>query len=138
MKTLREEKIEIIDAGYQALDCLNEALVKLNQASGLGVVDILGGGFFASILKREKMKQANQSIEKAKRALVKFNDELDDVYTQDEYSIDTDDFLNTADWLFDNMMVDILVQQRIETSKKNIKEAIDKVQRIIKALERQI
>ena len=108
MKTLREEKIEIIDAGYQAIDCLNDALKKLNQASGLGIVDILGGGFFASILKREKMKQANQSIQKAKRALIKFNDELDDIYDQDEYSIDVDDFLNTADWLFDNMMVDIL------------------------------
>ena len=138
MKTLREEKIEIIDAGYQAIDCLNEALKKLNQASGLGIVDILGGGFFASILKREKMKQANQSIQKAKRALIKFNDELDDIYDQDEYSIDVDDFLNTADWLFDNMMVDILVQQRIETSKKNIMAAIDKVKRIINVLERQL
>ena len=104
----------------------------------MGIVDILGGGFFASILKREKMKQANQSIQKAKRALIKFNDELDDIYDQDEYSIDVDDFLNTADWLFDNMMVDILVQQRIETSKKNIMAAIDKVKRIINVLERQL
>ena len=54
------------------------------------------------------------------------------------YSIDVDDFLNTADWLFDNMMVDILVQQKIETSKKNIMAAIDKVKRIINVLERQL
>ena len=72
------------------------------------------------------------------KLLCKFNDELDDIYDQDEYSIDVDDFLNTADWLFDNMMVDILVQQRIETSKKNIMAAIDKVKRIINVLERQL
>ena len=72
------------------------------------------------------------------KLLCKFNDELDDIYDQDEYSIDVDDFLNTADWLFDNMMVDILVQQRIETSKKNIMAAIDKVKRIISVLERQL
>ena len=85
-------------------------------------------------LREEKI----EIIQKAKRALIKFNDELDDIYDQDEYSIDVDDFLNTADWLFDNMMVDILVQQRIETSKKNIMAAIDKVKRIINVLERQL
>lgn len=138
MKTERIEKIEIINAGYDAVYALEEALDYLNKASNWGIVDILGGGMMTSLLKRGKINKANEAIEKAKRALRKFNDELDDVHLDDEFSIDTDSFLAVSDWLMDNSIFDFMMQSKISESKKNVKSAIEKIRKIIKVLEKQV
>ena len=48
MKDRNTEIREAIDAGNRALDALDEALGHLKTARGLGVWDMLGGGFLSS------------------------------------------------------------------------------------------
>ena len=38
---------------------LDEALKELKKASNWGIVDLLGGGFITSLIKREKLKKTN-------------------------------------------------------------------------------
>ena len=50
MKDRNTEIREAIDAGNRAMDALDEALGHLKTAHGLGIWDMLGGGFFSSFL----------------------------------------------------------------------------------------
>ena len=63
MKDRNTEIREAIDAGNRAMDALDEALGHLKTAHGLGIWDMLGGGFFSTMLKHSKIDQAQQELE---------------------------------------------------------------------------
>lgn len=130
-----KERFEAIYAGQRAIDSLDLALEKLDKAKGWGLFDILGGGLISSLAKKNRIEEANQAIEKAKRDLIIFNNELADVDLVDDLRVDVDGILGTADWLFDNTIVDVIVQLKISKSIENIESAIDKIEQIIDILE---
>ena len=68
----KKEKQEAIDAGYRALRSLSEAKENLNSAGNWGIVDMLGGGFFTTMMKRSKMDQAQSNMDQAKYDLKNF------------------------------------------------------------------
>lgn len=63
---LEKEKQEAIDAGERALRSLNAAKENLNSAGNWGFVDMMGGGFFTTMIKRSKMDQAQDKMDQAK------------------------------------------------------------------------
>ncbi len=133
---LMKEKREAIEAGHRAIQSLENAAKELNSARNWGFIDMLGGGFISSMVKRSKMQNAGQYMEQAKHDLRAFSCELNDVNIGCQLNIQTDDFLSFADWFFDGFIVDFMVQDRINKAGAQVNEAIDRVEAILDQLER--
>ncbi len=81
------------------------------------------------------MNQARQHMEQAKWDLRNFSEELKDVNMISHLDIETDDFLSFADWFFDGFFVDWMVQDRINTARDQVEEAIQRLKVILRELE---
>ena len=132
---LEKEKQEAIDAGYRALRSLNAAKENLNSAGNWGIVDMLGGGFFTTMMKRSKMDQAQEQMDQAKYDLKNFSRELQDVTMNCDLNIDAGGFLSFADYFFDGFFVDWMVQDKINRAKDQVSEAIRQVERVMTQLQ---
>lgn len=132
----REEIQEALNAGKKALLCLDRAKESLSSAGNWGLFDILGGDFIATFVKHSKMNKANEEIQEARLALRKFQKELMDVDNIPEFQIQMGDFLSFADYFFDGIIADLMVQSRIKEAKKQIEDAIRRVQYILAQLQK--
>lgn len=131
---LEREKREAIDAGMRALESLRAAQRNLGGARNWGVVDMFGGGFFSSIMKKGKMDDARYQMEKAKQELFAFSRELQDVNMNCNLNLETGDFLDFADCFFDNLLVDWMVQDRINRAEEQVNQAIWYVEDMLQRL----
>ena len=132
---IEKEKREAIEAGERALDSLRTAKECLDSAKNWGLVDIFGGGFFTTMMKRSKMEQVSRNMEEAKYNLRNFSKELNDVNMSCNLNIETNDFLTFADYFFDGVFVDWMVQERINTARGQVEEAIQKTEYIVNQLQ---
>ena len=132
----RQEVKEAIDAGREALRCLDRAKDCLSSAKNWGLFDILGGDFIATFVKHSKMNRANEEIQNARIALQKFQRELMDVENIPEFNINTGDFLSFADFFFDGFIADMMVQSKIRRAQDQIDDAIDRVETLLGRLRR--
>ena len=64
MKSQDQEVAEALQAAQDALDHLYDARDLLKSAGNWGLFDIFAGGFFASAIKRSKMKGILQDVDK--------------------------------------------------------------------------
>ena len=96
---------------------------------------MFAGGLISSLAKHSKMNQARQHMEQAKWDLRNFSEELKDVNMISHLDIETDDFLSFADWFFDGFFVDWMVQDRINTARDQVDEAIQRLKVILRELE---
>ena len=133
---IEKEKREAIEAGRRALNSLQAAKENLNSAKNWGLVDMFGGVFFTTMLKHSKMDQAKRNMEQAKYDLRNFSRELNDVNMACNLNIDTGDFLSFADYFFDGFVVDWVVQDRINNAKRQVEEAIRRIESIVNQLQR--
>jgi hypothetical protein len=128
----RKEIEEAIDAANDALYHLNGARSYLNSAGNWGLLDIFGGNLLTGLFKHSKMQKAEYEIQEAKYALQKFSRELRDVSGYS--SIHIDDFLTFADFFFDGLIADLFVQSKISDAKRQVDEAIYRVEGIRREL----
>ena len=87
---LDKEIDEAIASGERALVSLKEAQNKLNSARNWGIFDMLGGGLIADIIKHSKMNDASTYLEEAKRDLLVFQKELQDVQETVDLKVDVE------------------------------------------------
>lgn len=125
---------EAVLAGKRAKENLQNALEALNSAKGWGIFDMLGGGFFSTMVKHSKMDKASGYIEDAKEDLKAFGRELGDISEYADVDLSTGDFWGFADWFFDGLLSDWAMQSRINEAEKQIKKAICKVDEILEKL----
>lgn len=131
-----KEKREAMEAGNRALHSLREAQTNLDSARNWGLWDMFGGGTITSLIKSSRMDRAKQNMEQAKYDLRSFSKELNDVSMVINLDIETGDFLSIADWFFDNFFVDWMVQDRINKARDQVRDAIWKVENVMRELER--
>lgn len=127
-KDLMKEKQEAIEAGERALYSLRQAQSDLSSAKNWGLVDMFGGGFISTMVKRSKLESAQEHMRQARYDLRSFSRELNDVSTVYNLNIDIDDFLSFADWFFDGFIVDWMVQDKINSAREKVTDAIRKVE----------
>lgn len=129
------ERQEAIRAGERALNSLRDAEHYLGGARLWGIVDLFGGGGLSGLLKHAKIHDASRSMERAKADLLAFQRELRDVDIAD-LRIDIGGFLTFADFFFDGLVADWLVQSKIQNARRQVAEAITRVEQILAALRR--
>ncbi|MDF2949149.1 MAG: hypothetical protein K0R07_1176 [Sedimentibacter sp.] len=129
MKANITEINEAIKAGEEALMSIESTIKELESAEGWGVVDILGGGFLTTAIKYDHVDEAGRHAEETQRTLGRFKREMADIkmITGNEIAIGT--FESFADYFFDGLIFDWVVQSEIGKSLdavKNTKNQIDK------------
>lgn len=125
-----QEIHEAINAADDALEALRRADQCLSSAGNWGILDMLGGDFIASLFKHSKINQAQRALEEAKAALRRFSRELSDVHHAADFNLDIGDFLSFADFFFDGLIADWMVQSKIRRGRQQLQQAIAYVEGI--------
>ncbi len=73
-------------------------------------------------------------MEQAKLDLQSFSRELQDVNMTHNLNLNVGDFLTFADFFFDGLIADWLVQDRINETKNQVEDAIRQVEDIVRRL----
>ncbi len=117
-----------IDKGEKAKACLEEALDELDSASNWGLLDIFGGGMFTTFVKHSNIDRARDYIYQSREYLWEFKRELDGI---ENINIDIGSFLTFADFFWDGLFADILVQSRINDARRRISAAISDLEMVL-------
>ena len=75
-------------------------------------------------------------MEMAKADLQRFKKELRDIPDYEELKVDIGSFLSFADFFFDGLVVDYMVQSRINDTRDKVQTAIRKVEEMLTELRR--
>lgn len=132
---MRREIKEARNAGQMALESLYMAREKLNSARSFGWLDILGGGMLSGLMKHSRMDEAATYMEQAKYNLQAFQRELRDVHVPMDLRMEIGGFLTFADFFFDGVVVDYLVQSRIAEAREQVEQAIRRVEHLLTELD---
>ena len=127
----KREIQEARNAGIRALNSLQRARKSLDSARNWGLLDILGGGFLTTMMKHGKLDDANASIEEARRDLIAFERELQDV-SLPLGNVGT--LLTFMDFWKGDLLADILVQHRINEMRAQVDRAIHQVEFVMSRL----
>ena len=131
---------EAINAGENALIALNGMLSSLKSAEGWGTWDMLGGGTIATMVKHSKIDEAKDAASGIQSSLSSFNRELADVsqISSVNLGINISGFETFADYFFDGLISDWMVQSKIENSLNNATETYRTVENIIYRLQSEL
>lgn len=127
---------EALDAANGAMASLERVLDCLNRASGWGVWDILGGGFLSTAVKHSHLDDAKDAANQAQYQLRRLERELKDVGTIMHLNIDVGSFARFADFFFDGLIADWVVQSRISRAEENARRVLRQVENVRRRLER--
>lgn len=113
---------------------LDGALQALKKASNWGIVDLIGGGFITSLIKRENMKKAQGYIYNVRDLLRDLADEMQTDAPIMELDVDPDDLLGFTDIVFDNIFSDAMVQTKIEKTYSTLEKLYKENRRLMDRL----
>lgn len=111
---------EALQAAQAVMEQVRQIQTSLSSAEGWGTWDMLGGGILATMAKRSSMSDAEDALPELQRRLNRLSAELKDVSLSLDHQIDTGGFLSFADWFFDGLFVDWMVQSQIHDFQKEI------------------
>ena len=130
-----QEVKEAMAAGVCAVHCLEEAKKKLEDAKYLGIWDILGGGALSSMLKHNRLEEAQESLELAGKKVKMFEKELADISVNAEIHVEIQSFEKFADIFFDNILSDWAMQEKITRASKQVDEALERIRQLLLSLQ---
>ena len=130
----RKELAEAHGAGRDAAAALDLVLASLDTARKWGIGDIIGGGFIVTAVKHDHINKARERLAQAQQAISRFKRELKDVTHSVHMprALEMDGFIRVADYLFDNVFVDIFVQQQIHKSIEAVEKTKDQLDGLLK------
>jgi hypothetical protein len=114
----KKEISEAILSGEKALEGLRRAIDSLQNAQNWGTFDLVGGGFIATAIKHSKIDEAKSDIIEVQNNLNRFRRELSDtsLNSNENMIVEMDAFTGFADYFFDNLITDWIVQNKINQS----------------------
>ena len=133
----REVQVAIV-AAEDALEHLEAARQRLGSARSWGIWDMLGGGLLSTLLKQSRMGDARRELEAARSALQAFSRELVELDAMEGIDLETGDLLGFADYFFDGVIADWLMQSRIRKAQDQVDEAIRRVKAMHRTLEKML
>jgi prefoldin subunit 5 len=134
-KSNMKEIKEAISAGNRVVDALEQTESSLNSAEGWGVWDMFGGGLVTDMIKHSHIDDAKNSASNVQSLLNDFRVELADVQIQSQINIEIEGFVKFADFFFDGLISDWVVQSRINNSLESVRNVKNEVSSIINKLQ---
>ena len=128
---------EAIIAGSKAKNTLAKMINHLNAAINWGRWDMSGQAkYYATNNKHSRIDKARHLANQAKHQLMKFQDELKDVFGYEDYhlSFKMENFSQFTDVFFDNLISDWIIQQKIKNTLNSVAATYDKVSRLINSV----
>ncbi|WP_103105631.1 hypothetical protein [Brevibacillus reuszeri] len=135
LQASQKELNEAIEAGMATKRHVDKAIEKLESASSWGAWDMLGGGAMSTYIKHGRINEARDAIHLAQKSLRRFERELYDVQRESRIQIDIGEMLTFADFFFDNIITDWIVQDRISTSLQQAKDKKAKIEKLLGELQ---
>lgn len=128
---------EAVEAGRAAQAGLNHVVDALQSASNWGVWDVFGGGLLATAAKHSRMDEARDAAHQVQDLLRRFQRELADLGSgADAIIAEVGSFETFADYFFDGLIVDWIVQSKIDRSLSNARAVYGRVVDVLAELER--
>lgn len=121
--TERHEIAEAVAAAEDVTGSLDRVIASLESAEGWGTWDMLGGGFIATAVKHSRIDDARDGAQEVQAKLARFQRELADVQRDADIKIDIGGFEIFADYFFDNLIMDWIVQSKIANSLAQARQA---------------
>lgn len=128
----REKEIdEAVLTGRAALAAMRGVSKQLEKASNWGVVDMMGGGLFTTMIKHGKLDAAKRAATDAGKYLRRFSRELRDVDVRADLRIDVGGLAKFADYFMDGLLFDWVVQSKISRAKDGVNQRVVHVRSIL-------
>lgn len=130
IKNLSQEKVELVEAynlGEKLLSTIDIALKELSSAQSWGIYDMLGGGFFSTMAKHNRMDEASIILKRLKVLLSNYKNELKDITVEISANLQLDSFTSFTDYFFDNFFTDSIIQNKINSAFDSIKRLKQKI-----------
>ncbi len=135
-----KELKEAVDAGNAVLSELENVISYFKSAGNWGVVDLIGGGLIITAVKHSKINKAKTAVNEVQHLLGRFQRELADlkISPESQLGIDVSSFQTFADYIFDGLIFDWIVQSKINKSLNNARGMKDNMSTIMKNLQNQL
>ncbi|WP_221567982.1 hypothetical protein [Alkalihalobacillus sp. TS-13] len=137
MKAFLNELEDAISAGNAVNQALENAIEYLEKAKGWGTLDMFGGGVISGAIKHNHIDQATEYIHQAQTRMRQFQKELADINDEVDMHIDIPGLLKFADFFFDGLISDWMVQGRINDSMQQTKTQYRKISSLLFGLKEQ-
>ena len=133
----KKEVKEAIEAGKMAIKGLKLAIESLRKAQNWGAFDMVGGGLLVTAVKHSQMDEAKSLIHDVQYWLRKFNRELNDTQVNqvESMNLQLDGLTTFADYFFDNLIMDWVVQSKINHSYDGCVDVLNQVSQIVDQLQ---
>jgi hypothetical protein len=125
---------EAIEAGKAVLAGLDDVVGSLRSAKNWGTFDMVGGGLIATAVKHSRIDRARELVHRVQQSLRAFQRELADVDSRTDIEIDIGSFATFADYFFDGLIIDWVVQSRIGRSLDSAVQAAERVRGVVRQL----
>jgi len=133
---LLKEIGEALSAGKGVMGLLTDASNSLQRAENWGNWDMwANGGLISTHIKHSYVDEARNFIHHANRQLQLFQKELADLKQSADIHIDISETLKMADYWFDGLITDWLVQGKIMNAQEKTLDALHQIRIVVKALE---
>lgn len=136
-RSQEREIVEAMQAGEMACSGLNRAAKALEDATGWGTWDILGGGMLTSLAKHSRLDEAQAAVQEVQPLLQRFERELNDVDSLAGVTIETGGLAAFADIFMDSLLVDLFVQAKISDSLEAVQSMALRIRDLVTRLSRQ-
>lgn len=134
-KSNLKEISEAISAGNSVIHSLNRVTNSLDSAEGWGKWDMWGGGgLITDLVKHSHIDDARDAASEVQMLLNRFRTELADVKISSQISIDIEGFVKFADFFFDGLIADWVVQSRIHDSQESVDRVMGQVYSVLRKL----
>jgi len=138
LEAMKQEVNEAIKAGKLVQEGLSNVMKSLQSAENWGTWDMMGGGFLATSAKHSRIDEAREYAHNVKTALRRFKNELSDIDLTADFEINVGSFDKFADYFFDGLISDWVVQDRIHKSSESVKHAADNVNKVMRILKKKL
>lgn len=133
--TREVEMAEARQACEKVLSKVREIQAKLKNTQNWGIFDLVAGGFWTSMIKRQKMGDINGALESLRYLVTQAQKELSDVDMTFVSNLSDTGLDFTFDVFFDNIFTDWMVQDdlrklsgQLELLETKIQHALDTLQ----------
>lgn len=126
---------EAVAAGKDVLRCTSRVRSSLDNAEGWGTWDLLGGGLLSDLAKHSNLDDAKSQASEVSMLLSRFRSELADVRISNEIQIHIDGFAKFADFFFDGLVADWVVQSKIHDSQQSVENVEVQVNQVLNKLD---